>query len=240
MADKKLLRARFYVNPDDYRPVVWPISHPYWCSGTTDENSIIVAYVESEEEIMRLWPDAEKIDIMSEEEGYTFSDRFPRPEWWKPKEYYFPVLSDPKTVVAKSAIPENRIYHIDGTLPENDEIFVFGSNTGGFHSLGVAKIASQKFGAIRYKGEGLHGKSYALPTRYWVMEKRRMFTLALEEVTANVSRFCQFTKDNPELRFFVTSVGCGLAGFTIDQMAPLFKTAINCSFPENWDIYLEE
>lgn len=240
MADKKLLRVRFFVNPEDYRPVVWPINHPYWCSGSTDGNYILVAYVESEEEIMRLWPDAVQIDIMSEEEGYTFTDRFPRPDWWKPGEYYFPVLKDPKAIKAESTGPENRSYHIDGMLPEDDSILVFGSNLQGFHSLGVAKIATQKFGAIRHNGEGLQGTSYAIPTRYWVMEKRRMFTLTLEEVTANISRFCQFTKEHPELRFFVTSIGCGLAGFTMDQMAPLFKTAINCSFPENWDIYLEE
>lgn len=127
-------------------------------------------------------------------------------------------------------------------LPDKDslEILTFGSNIQGYHSLGVAKVAFQQFGAIRYQGVGLQGKSYGIPTRSWDSVKYKMFTLPFDEVAVNILDFCQFTIANPELKFFVTSVGCGYAGFSPEKIAPLFKTAINCSFPENWDIYLEE
>lgn len=74
-------RFRFKVNPDDPRPVVWPIKHPYWCTGGNDDHSIVVAYEDSVEEIKRLWPDAEDIDEVDAKE-YSFSTRFPKPAWW--------------------------------------------------------------------------------------------------------------------------------------------------------------
>lgn len=137
---------------------------------------------------------------------------------------------------------KNRSYHIDGTLPtsESNQCLVFGSNSQGYHSRGVAVIAKERFGAVQYISEGHQGNSYGIPTRTWDMEQLKMFTLPLEDVKKNIERFCQYTIDHSELKFFVTSVGCGLAGFTMDVIAPLFKTAINCSFPEDWDIYLEE
>jgi hypothetical protein len=82
-----LLRVRLHVNPDDYRPVVWPIKHPYWCSGSTDDHYIVVAYVESEEEARRLWPEITDIDVMEETDHYTFTSRFAQPEWWTPTEF---------------------------------------------------------------------------------------------------------------------------------------------------------
>jgi hypothetical protein len=77
-----MIRARFYVNPDDYRPVNWPIKHPYWCSGSTDENNIIVAYADDVKEILENWPDAVDIDF-EERTEYIFTDRFPKPSWFK-------------------------------------------------------------------------------------------------------------------------------------------------------------
>lgn len=133
-----------------------------------------------------------------------------------------------------------REYHIDGTLPEDDSVVVFGSNTEGYHSLGMALIATKQFGAIRYQAEGLMGKSYAIPTRWWHKQFKRMFTLPFEVVANHIATFCQFTIDHPELHFFVTSVGCGHAQLDYEHVAPLFKNAINCSFPENWDVLLEE
>lgn len=84
-----MIRSRFKVNAEDYRPVVWPIKHPYWCTGYGGFDSefnagyaIIVAYADDEAEIMRLWPDA--VDLDSEEESeYTFTDRFRKPSWLK-------------------------------------------------------------------------------------------------------------------------------------------------------------
>lgn len=74
-------RFRFKINPDDPRPVVWPIKHPYWVTGSNDSNAIVVAYEDSIEEIKRLWPDAEDIDAVDVKE-YAFSTRFPKPVWW--------------------------------------------------------------------------------------------------------------------------------------------------------------
>ena len=76
-----MIRARFQANPDDYRPVNWPIRHPYWCSGYGEGYSVIVAYADDEAEILRNWPEAR--NIKSEEvAGYSFSDRFPKPSWF--------------------------------------------------------------------------------------------------------------------------------------------------------------
>jgi hypothetical protein len=133
-----------------------------------------------------------------------------------------------------------RIYHIDGTLPKNGEIFVFGSNTEGWHGWGAAKAAADKFGAIRYQSVGLMGQSYAIPTKRFDSRIRRLVRLTREQIKLNILLFCSFTRAHPDMRFFVTSVACGLAGYGYDEIAPFFKEAINCSFPEDWDVYLED
>ncbi len=76
-----MIRARFKVNPDDPHPVSWPIQHPYWVTGGSDEYSIVVAYADDEAAVLRLWPDATDLDAV-EAVGYSFTDRFPRPKWW--------------------------------------------------------------------------------------------------------------------------------------------------------------
>lgn len=76
-----MIRARFYVNLVDPRPVVWPIKHPYWVTGCSETHSIIVAYSDDEEEILRNWPDAENIEA-EECEEYVFTGRFPKPKWF--------------------------------------------------------------------------------------------------------------------------------------------------------------
>ncbi|GAA4649048.1 hypothetical protein GCM10023116_13220 [Kistimonas scapharcae] len=77
-----MIRARFKANADDYRPVNWPVKHPYWCSGYTEDYSIIVAYADNEAEILKNWPEAEDIqaEVVTE---YRFTDRFPKPEWFE-------------------------------------------------------------------------------------------------------------------------------------------------------------
>lgn len=76
-----MIRARFKADERDYRPVNWPVKHPYWCTGYGDDYSIVVAYADDEAEILRNWPEAR--DIESDEvEGYTFSDRFQKPDWF--------------------------------------------------------------------------------------------------------------------------------------------------------------
>lgn len=85
-----MLRARFYVDMEacgyDYRPVKWPIKYPYWCSGETmNDEYILVAYVDSIEELKELWPEADNIDA-KECSKITFTDRFHKPDWYQPKE----------------------------------------------------------------------------------------------------------------------------------------------------------
>lgn len=77
-----MLRVRFKANAEDYRPVTWPIKHPYWCTGYSGDNSIIVAYADSEDEILELWPEAQELDV-TEVSQYLFTDRFPKPDWFE-------------------------------------------------------------------------------------------------------------------------------------------------------------
>lgn len=79
-----MLRVRFYANPDDPRPLTWPIKHPYWVTGYTgnDKHSIVVAYADDLEYITLNWPEAENIDAQEVTE-YVFTDRFPKPDWLK-------------------------------------------------------------------------------------------------------------------------------------------------------------
>jgi len=75
-----MIRARFHANETDYRPVKWPVKHPFGCIGYGDGYSIVVAYADNVEEIMENWPEATELDI-EECSGYTFTSRFPKPAW---------------------------------------------------------------------------------------------------------------------------------------------------------------
>lgn len=99
------------------------------------------------------------------------------------------------------------------TLGAN-EIFVFGSNIQGAHGGGAARYAHQQFGAEWGVGEGLTGRTYALPT----MEGEASMKKAVEH-------FISCAKAHPELTFLVTAVGCGIAGYTPDEVAPFFREA---------------
>lgn len=94
------------------------------------------------------------------------------------------------------------------------EIFVFGSNIQGMHGGGAARYANKNFGAEWGVGEGLTGRTYALPT----MEGKASMKQAVEHFTS-----C--AKEHPELTFLVTAIGCGIAGYTPEEVAPLFKDA---------------
>lgn len=96
----------------------------------------------------------------------------------------------------------------------DNEVFVFGSNVQGMHGGGAAWYANKNFGAEWGVGEGLTGRSYALPT----MEGEASLKKAVE-------RFIDCAKSRPDLTFLVTAVGCGIAGYTPDEVAPLFKEA---------------
>ena len=129
-------------------------------------------------------------------------------------------------------------FHKDGTLPESGEFFVFGSNLAGRHGAGAARVAREKFGAVQGMGEGfmrLGGQSYAIPTK-----DRDLIVLPLSSIAQGVRRFLDMATNDPlARRFFVTRIGCGLAGYTDAEIAPMFKGAPgNCSFAEEWREFL--
>ena len=99
---------------------------------------------------------------------------------------------------------------------EPNEIFVFGSNLSGAHGGGAARAALNRFGAVWGQGVGLQGQSYAIPTMQG----------GVETIKPYVDEFIEFAKVHPELKFLVTRIGCGIAGFRNEEIAPLFTDAI--------------
>jgi len=109
-------------------------------------------------------------------------------------------------------------------------IFVFGSNVAGLHGGGAAWYAKNKLGAEWGVGEGLTGQTYALPTCYYPGEP-----VTYEELMVYVQNFIEFATAHLDLTFFVSAVGCGIAGFSESEVAPLFKDAPgNCDLPPDW------
>jgi hypothetical protein len=114
--------------------------------------------------------------------------------------------------------------------PPPGAVFVFGSNRAGRHGRGAAWTAYKKHGALYGKGEGFQGQSYGIPTK-----DEDVKTLPLGEIEWHVIRFIQFAAQNPDKTFFVTRIGCGLAGYFDDEIAPLFRDApSNCLLPPGW------
>lgn len=113
-------------------------------------------------------------------------------------------------------------------------IFVFGSNFAGIHGAGAARHAMAYCGAKRGVGEGRTGASYAIPTKDVNIKSR-----SPEEVKESVDRFLRYAEGNPTLKFKVTKIGCGLAGFSSDEIAPMFLGAPkNCQFDLDWETFL--
>ena len=111
-----------------------------------------------------------------------------------------------------------------------NEIFVFGSNLAGNHAGGAARLAYVKWGAVWGQGVGLQGQTYAIPTMHGGVEAIRPY----------VEEFIRFAEAHPEQVFLVTEIGCGIAGFTPDEIAPLFAAAVpvqNVFLPERfWEV----
>lgn len=101
-------------------------------------------------------------------------------------------------------------------LAEN-EIFVFGSNLAGSHGGGAARLAYNRFGAIWGQGVGFQGQCYAIPTMHG----------GVEAIKPYVEDFTEFAFSHPEYTFLVTKIGCGIAAFTVYEIAPLFTKAID-------------
>ena len=106
--------------------------------------------------------------------------------------------------------------HVD-RLGEN-QVFVFGSNEAGHHDGGAARQAFERFGAVYGQGRGLQGQSYAIPTMG-----------SLESLERDVEEFIRFADAHPEMTFLVTRIGCGIAGYTDAQIAPMFASAVGLS-----------
>ncbi len=108
-------------------------------------------------------------------------------------------------------IASNRISKL-----EENEIFVFGSNLQGMHGGGAARIAYERFGAVWGVGVGITGRCYAIPTMQG----------GIETIKPYIDQFIDFAKQNPNWKFLVTRIGCGIAGFTDADIAPLFTEAL--------------
>ncbi len=122
---------------------------------------------------------------------------------------------------------ENKVTPERITELKEGEVFVFGSNLHGMHAGGAARIAFERFGAVWGQGVGLQGQAYAIPT----MQGR------VDTIRPYVDEFITFAQSHPELHFLVTRIGCGIAGFRDEEIAPLFATAHtldNVSLPEGW------
>lgn len=113
-------------------------------------------------------------------------------------------------------------------------IFVFGSNLAGHHGGGAARVAHLTHGAVMGQGEGLWGQSYAIPTLDRLLQQ-----LSIDDVSSSVNDFIEFADARPDLTFQVTRIGCGIAGFTDAEIAPLFTDAgANCQFDRAWEPWL--
>lgn len=111
-----------------------------------------------------------------------------------------------------------------------DYIFVFGSNEAGIHGAGAAKTAHEQYGAVWGCGYGLQGQSFAIPTK-----DRYIQTLPLDAIESYVKKFLIFARSNPDLKFFITPFGCGLAGYKRTQIGPMLNNIpSNCYFASTW------
>lgn len=122
--------------------------------------------------------------------------------------------------------------------PENitslapDEVFVFGSNLQGHHAGGAARVAYQKFGAVMGQGVGMQGQSYAIPTMHG----------GIRDIKPYVDDFIELAREWDQTTFYVTRIGCGIAGFKDEDIAPLFDEAYdlyNVRLPESFARIIE-
>jgi hypothetical protein len=127
----------------------------------------------------------------------------------------------------KNRITSNNIEELNP-----NEVFVFGSNLSGIHGAGAARTAL-RWGAKMGVSQGLQGQSYAIPTKDRTIKE----TLSLQEISTYVDEYVEFAKAHPQYTFLTTEIGCGLAGLTPQQVAPLFKKAVdvvNIHLPERF------
>lgn len=113
-------------------------------------------------------------------------------------------------------------------------IFVFGSNLAGRHGKGASLTARRQYGAVVGIGIGRQGDAYAIPTK-----DEALRTLPLDIIRGHVADFLAYARANPDLRFLVTAIGCGLAGYSPPDIAPMFAGAPrNCFLPREFQTLL--
>lgn len=113
-------------------------------------------------------------------------------------------------------------------------IFVFGSNLAGRHGKGAALAARLHHGAVYGVGAGRTGNAFAIPTK-----DQELRTLSLTRIKNFVDKFIFYARCNPHLQFNVTAIGCGLAGYSPADIAPMFENAPpNCSLPDSFKFVL--
>ena len=122
------------------------------------------------------------------------------------------------------------------TKLEDNEVFVFGSNTQGAHGGGSARFA-MNFGAVYGQAFGLQGKTFAIPT----VDYTKSGKMKVSEIKKYVDKFLDFTLNHKDKKFLVTEIGCGIAGFKVEDMAELFRAALeydNVYLPKRFYDYL--
>lgn len=103
------------------------------------------------------------------------------------------------------------------TSLDEDEVFVFGSNLAGMHAGGAARVAYERFGAVMGQGVGMQGQSYAIPTMQG----------GVETIKPYVDDFIRLAREWDQTTFYVTRIGCGIAGFRDEEIALLFAEAVD-------------
>ena len=115
-------------------------------------------------------------------------------------------------------------------MNDGTNVFVFGSNQAGRHGAGAAWVARRHWGAITGVAVGREGASYAIPTK-----SQNLSVLPLETIEAYVQGFITYARSKPNITFLVTRIGCGLAGYRDEEIAPMFSDAPdNCELPDEW------
>lgn len=158
---------------------------------------------------------AERAEQMAWEEGFlTDQNRF--------------VSRDEAAAIAKQS--KQAMTRYTPEMNDGAHVFVFGSNLEGRHGRGAALDAVDHWSARRGVGRGRTGDAYAIPTKGYDMQ-----VLPLAEIKGYVQEFIDYARTKPRLTFLITPVGCGLAGYTHEDMAPLFKgVPDNCVLPQEW------
>lgn len=133
---------------------------------------------------------------------------------------------------------QSRITPINITRLKPNEVFVFGSNLSGRHGKGAAKTALA-WGARWGQASGIQGKTYGIPTK----DSSIKYTLGIFKIKPFVDEFIEWAKYHTGNKFLVTEIGCGLAGYNPEDIAPLFANCIplqNVNLPERFWYELEK